>query len=250
MYSFDRSYYDRRLSAATTDEERGNALACRWEAIKLAVSHCDVVAGPEAVFSRSVGFWQRGYRSGDFPRLLVSDDCEADVTKQGMPLIHILGDLDATLTVSGHCEIVIGGSIRPGAGIIAEEGYVHAFIGGDLAGYVRNTGSSLIWIDGALRGEIETGQPSTHLHIMGDFGGAVRPIETGALLWVEVRGFMGSKSLETIAACKYTLFHASVGVSDQPQGIHPSEAYSQRGDGRARYLRWVVHAYEPSRTDA
>jgi hypothetical protein len=129
MYSFDRSYYARRLATATGDDERRDALACRWEAIKFAVGHCEVVAAHGIAFSRSMRFWQRD-DGEEYPSLQFCDDCDTDVTKKGMPLIHIHGDLDSTLTVTGlSCEIVIGGTIRPRAGIIGNCS-VNVFVGG------------------------------------------------------------------------------------------------------------------------
>jgi hypothetical protein len=246
MYSFDRSHYARRLATATGDDERRDALACRWEAIKFAVGHCDVVAGHGIAFSRSMRFWQRE-DGEEYPSLQISDDCNTDVTKEGMPLIHIRGDLDSTLTVTGlFCEIVIGGTILPRAGITGD-GFVNVFVGGDVAGFVRNTGMSVIWIDGDMRGEIATGEPMTNLHVMGDFAGTLKPIREAAFLHLEVRGFMSLGSLEAISSYRYTQFHATIGASDQPEGIHPGQGFHRRDEGRSSFRRWIVHSNSPSR---
>jgi hypothetical protein len=248
MHVFDRTFYDKRLSGAIGESDRRNALACRWEAVKTAAAHCKMHERTNiSAFLWSLHVWQRSTIDWGLPSILETDDCTTDHTVEShpdhvIPLIHILGDLDATLVVSGYCEIVIGGNIQSGARIRGA-GSVDILVGGHAAGCLLNADISRIWIGGDLTGEVVTGNPATIVHVMGDYSGVIKPMAEAACLELEVRGFMSKESLEKIASYNYTGFDAMVGSSDQPVGrSHPSRGYYQRVNGRSSFQEWVVQA--------
>ncbi len=239
MYRFDRAVYDKRLAAATDPAERENALLCRWEAVKLAVAHCDVVVGHGMAFSTSVRFWHVGYRPPSYHEL---DDCTTDMGWNDSPCVHIRGDLDATLTVAGQAQVIIGGSIRPRGKIQGQE-FLNVFVGGDMAGSVATTGSGVYWINGNLTGQVVTGNPSTNVSVMGHWTGSLRPAGDVSLLWVDVNGFMSHAALEAIADLKYTQFNATIGASDEPEGIYPMRSPGIKSNRPSGMARWVVHSF-------
>ena len=251
-YVLNRGTFAPELAAAKSETEKLGVLAKRWELVKLAVAHCSVTTGP-ASFHRSVRFWQSGYVGSDSEKitidqnlekpvnaekdttLLIRGDCLADVTIKSSALIHVYGDLRAKITASGdaQCEIVIGGAIAQNAGIEGD-GIQTIFVGASVDGYIREQGSSHTWINGDLRGEIGAGSPLAALHVMGDFNGSMKPLGKPALAYIDVRGFMSSAAIKTIADQGYTELQASIGLSDQAAGLYP-----QQGGPPERL--WVIH---------
>jgi len=249
-YVLDRAAFAAQLAAARNDKERLVILAKRWNLVMLAVAFCDVVENMpfhSAMAQRRSGFLVTGGWShraaGDLREpvvkpnggaILVEGDCLADVKIANGSLVYIYGDLGATLEVTGQCEVIVGGSIREGAGIEGD-GIVQTFVGGDVAGFIRNRGSSMSWVHGSVTGEIGTGNPSTRLHVMGDFSGTLHPVGEASLLYLDVRGFMPSAVIEKTAAARYTEFNASIGESDQPRGFYPA------GGMRVGEGSWAIH---------
>jgi hypothetical protein len=166
-------------------------------------------------------------------------DCLADVVAPHGSVIHVYGDLRARVTVSGQCEVVVAGDVGP-EGAIDGDGIVRVFIAGNLRGAVRNRGSSRVWVRGDLCGEVDTGSPSTQLHILGDCRGAIRPTAKPSLLYLEVGGFMPFELLERTAAVGYTEFNAVVRKSDRPAGIYPAPAVWEMFKQHRSHNRWVV----------
>jgi hypothetical protein len=249
-YVLDRGVFAQELQTAKDSTARLGVLAKRWELVKLAVAHCSIATEPVS-FHSSFQYWQSGFIGKaektvceqDLTRpivaetkaaVLVQGDCLADITVKGDALIHVYGDLGAKIVTTGqHCEIVIGGDIQSKGGIEGA-GIFKIFVGGNSDGYVRNSRSTSIWINGNLNGEIGTGVPSTEVHVMGDFNGTMKPLDKGALAYVDVRGFMSAAKIRTIADFGYTQFQATVGVSDQPPGLYPK----RRGPPERL---WVIH---------
>jgi hypothetical protein len=175
--------------------------------------------------------------------VVIKGDCLADVTIEGHGFIHVYGDLQAKITTIGdtQSEIVIGGDIKPGAGIDGT-GIMRIFVGGNADGYIRVTGSDHTWVNGDLNGEIGTGVPITVVHVMGDFNGAMKPLDKAALVYLDVRGFMPVAKIETVADFRYTEFQATVGASDQAPGLYPKH-------GGPPERLWVIHTQrEPARS--
>jgi len=249
-YVLEPRGFSEAFAAAKDEDERLGVLARRWELVKRAVAHCDVME--RVSFHASLAFWQSGWlRTGDWSlqaendleqafaaetqaAVLVRGDCVGDVTIKGGALVHIYGDLKGRITAGGHSEVVIGGDVKEGGGVEGD-GIIRIFVGGNVDGFVRNKGWCMAWINGDLNGEIGTGTPTTELHVMGDFNGIMKPTGGAALASVDVRGFMSAHDLENIARHDYTEFSASVALSDAPAGIYPQ---------RPRIINawWVVHA--------
>jgi cytoskeletal protein CcmA (bactofilin family) len=203
-------------------------------------------------FYRSRSYWQQGgldgrkewslFETGDYygPRTFhesntaihVGGDCRGNLTLQNGGLLQIYGDLSATVEIGHMGEVILGGSLLPGAAIEAD-GIHHVFIQGDLSGSIRSRGSLAIWVCGSLAGDVRTGNPSTHLYVAGDVSGQITPLNGASLLFLDVDGFMPYEILRSIGAHGYTEFDASVGLSDQPPGIYPAD--------RAERCYWTIH---------
>jgi hypothetical protein len=230
----------------------------RWEALKLQVGHCDVVMC--MAFHSSLRYWQSGTvdeteewsvkETGDLvsplaytreSSVLICGDCLANISLADGRLIHIQGDLTASIEVGGHSEIVIGGNVKDGAGIQAE-GISHIFVGGDVDGFVRSSGSMTLCVRGNMRGNIGTGSPSTKLRVQGDFIGQLQPTKKASLVWLEVQKFMPFSLLESIGRFGYTQFDASIAVSDRGPGIYPTASDYERLVQQRNFYRWIVHA--------
>ena len=251
----------------TSDEQRAE-MARRWEGLKLDVAHADV---EEPVsFYRSMHVWLPGAdeagdadepdekvtwsidQSGDqeqplsFPEskekhvsILIRGDCRGDIALPGGGLIHIYGELANTISIAGQGEIVIGGSLLPDAHIEAD-GIQHVFVGGDLQGTIRSTGSLTASVGRDFIGTIHTGRPVTNLRVRGDFAGGIRPENKASLLYVLVEKFMPYATLESISEHGYTVFNASVAMSDRPPGLYPEPIVRKRLAKDRHFCAWVI----------
>jgi hypothetical protein len=253
-------------------------MARRWEGLKLDVAHADV---EEPVsFSRSMHVWlpraderdepddpgESGDadekvtwsidQSGDqeqplsFPEskekhvsILIRGDCRGDVALPGGGLLHIYGDLANTISIGGQGEIVIGGSLLPDARIEAD-GIQHVFVGGDLQGTIRSTGSLTAYVGHDFSGTIHTGHPMTKLRVRGDFAGGIRPENKASLLYVIVEKFIPYTALESISEHGYTVFNASVAMSDRQPGLYPEPNARKRLARDRHFCAWVIR-YAP-----
>jgi hypothetical protein len=228
--------------------------------LPLAVGHADVVA--DMPFHSSMRYFQSGDLTkarGQYVQILnritqpltfapkecvvAKGDILADVTIPEDGTLIVYGDVEAHIRSAGHCEIVVAGSVRPGA-VINSADFLSFFAGGDVAGSVGCTGSCKAWIEGSLRGELLTGTPSTRCYVRGDFMGQVRPIDEAPLLYVVVEGFMPMGALEAVAAFGYTVFNASVGRSDRPAGLYPDPIEAAKQHKCRKYNRWAIRAQE------
>ena len=249
-YTLDQRHFKQEIGTAKDEQQRLDVLKRRWNEVVLAAAYCHVMS--DIAFHESVSYWQSGWLStgtwtvasdGDLTAppgpmskatVLVRGDCRADITING--LVHVYGDLASRITATGHSEVVVGGDIRPN-GSIEGDGVTRVFIGGNLEGQISNRGSSIIWVNGDLDGEVRAGRPSTHLHVMGDVRGSLKPLGPAALAYLDVRGMMSSEKVETVARHGWTEFNASIGTSDVPPGLYPK---SQTANGF-----WIVHSRRP-----
>jgi hypothetical protein len=175
--------------------------------------------------------------------VLVGGDCRGNLSLQNGGLVHIYGDLRSTIEIGHMGEIVIGGSLLPGAAIEAE-GIHQVFVGGDLNGTIRSLGSLHIWVCGDFGGQIQTGDPITDMYVAGDITGQVEPTDEASLLYLDADGFMAYDTLTSIAEHGYTEFNASIGLSDQPPGIYPAERAQM--SSRSHHCRWTIHRTKTS----
>jgi hypothetical protein len=171
----------------------------------------------------------------------VDGDVIADVDLSGGGTLVICGDVRASIRTKGQCEVVVAGAVLE-AGDLSGDGILHLFVGGDFAGKLRNRGSCTAWVQGHMRAEVWTGDPSTHLHVMGDCSAVIRPKDKPALLYLQVDGFMPYALLEAAAAVGYTEFNASIGRSDRPAGLYPARPTYEALAQHRSYNRWVIHA--------
>jgi hypothetical protein len=228
------------------------------EALRLAVALADIRG--EMGFYNSLGYWHtdapdptddwlRSLRPQTQPLTITGEneileirDCHANVTAPDGTTIHVYGDLDARITVTGQSEVVVAGDVLPG-GVIDGDGIIRIYIAGRLQGEVVNRGSSVVWVGGNLSGRVGTGEPMTQLNVLGNCAGVINPVVgEPALLHLEVCGFMPFALLERTGAVGYTEFHAVIHRSDCPAGLYPEPvAYQQLADHRS-YNRWVVLA--------
>jgi hypothetical protein len=212
-------------------------------------------------FCRSCAYWQQGEPNGRkewtvlevgdlySPRafhettssVLIGGDCRANLSLQNGGLVQIYGDLSSKIEIGHMGEIVIGGSLLPGAAIEAD-GIHDVFVGGDLNGTIRSLGSLHIWVCGSFGGDVHTGDPITHIYVAGDVTGQVEPANGASLLFVDVDGFVPYETLMSIAEHGYTEFDASIGFSDRPPGIYPAD-----GARRSDSCRWTIHRTKASR---
>ena len=114
------------------------------------------------------------------------------------------------------------------------------YVGGSMRGRIVASGSLAIWIDGDFIGSLETGSPSTKLHILGDFTGKVTPFEKAALLWLVVKGHASDDLISTISTLGYTQFNAAIDHSDVEPGLYPKGPGCRKTDSGNSHSRWSV----------
>lgn len=245
-----------KSSAKTTPQSQKPDLDRRWQAVQLDVGHAGVVW--PVYFASSLSYWQDGYinshekwsieQNGDLKApqsfktestVLIKGDCGANLSLLQGGVVHIYGDLAKTIDLRGQGEIVIGGDVLPGAAIDAD-GIQTVFVGGDLRGDIHSKGSLKIWIRGNLIGTIQTGDPSTDVHVQGDLIGPLKPTSEGGLLYLDVDGFMPYGALELLSRMKYTEIRAHLAVSDHAPGIYPVRA-AQHQVARLPNCCWTIH---------
>jgi hypothetical protein len=233
--------------------------------LALRVGHADVAA--DMAFHSSAGYFHTGqldrrwwkevrtlapvvgpltFKERTF--VVVEGDVLADVTGSHDGTVVVYGDVHSSIQLAGHSELVVAGDLL-GAVSISGEGILNVFVGGNVDGELRSSGSLKAWVQGHLRGRVWTGKPSTRLWVLGDCTATIRPSEEPALLYVEVGGFMPYAALEATAAPGYTVFHASVGSSDRPAGLYPDKTVEEAFRQHRSFNRWVIRATAgPSRT--
>ncbi|WP_146521975.1 hypothetical protein [Stieleria varia] len=153
--------------------------------------------------------------------------------------MHINGDLNAGLETGGFQEILICGDVSRDAKIHAD-GFLHIYIGGSMNGQIVTTGSSKIWVDGDFGGSISTGNPSTNLYVSGDFDGTISAHDDPSLLFLCVTGYARHDLISAIASIGYTVFNASVGISDVSPGLYPDGPERRVTRNGKSYSRWCV----------
>jgi hypothetical protein len=217
------------------------------------IAHADV--SMDMPFPRSADHWQRQgdkqrpwktLREGCGAVLIGKDDgviiegmCSHGVSAPDGGVIHIYGDLDSQIEAAGHSEIIITGDVTEGAEIQAS-GFCHVFVGGDFLGKLAAVDSSWLWVESDFRGVAKTGTPSARIHIGGAYSGRISPLEEAALLWLTVDGLASQESMQAIADCNYTQFHASINRSDAPPGIYPANGRVKTASGSNSFRRWCV----------
>jgi len=258
-YDFDRARYDARLEAPGGASARAEILRVRWADVLRIVAYVSILDDPG--FYKTLSQDQLGVLSpsswgqridsdltapievGQSRQCRIEGDCLANIRALESGVVHILGDLSATVVVDGQGEIVIGGSVTETGRIVAD-GITKVLVGGDFRGQAVSSGSLMMWVHGSLTGDVETGAPSTDLHIMGDFTGSVRPHEKGALLAIDVHGFMAESDVTAILEHGYTDANFSIGISDVSPGVH----FGGLLEGMKRLTgSWVVHRQDSQR---
>lgn len=227
------------------------------KALRLAVALADIRG--EMDFYNSLSHWETNVPEPDFEwirslqpqttpltitgenEILEVTSCQADVTAPDGSIIHVYGDLQARITVTGQCEVVVAGDVVAG-GSIHGNGLVRIYIAGSLIGEVVNKGSSRVWVGGDLRGRIGTGEPATHLYVLGDSLGVIEPTGEPSLLYLEVCGFMPYAAVLRTGAVGYTEFNAVLHRSDCLAGFYPDRVARQQLADHHSYNRWVVLA--------
>jgi hypothetical protein len=224
--------------------------------LSLAVGHADVVV--DMAFHSSAGYFHTGELDRKWWKdvrtlapvvaplalterafVVVEGDVRADVTVTYGGTVVVYGDVRSSIKMTGHSELVVAGDVLEGASI-SGDGILHVFVGGDVAGCLRSRGSCMAWVEGNLRGQVWTGDPSTRLRVLGDCTAPIRPTEDPSLLYLEVGGFMGYAALEATGAVGYTEFNASVGRSDRPAGLYPDKTVYDALQQHRSYNRWVI----------
>ncbi|WP_430454271.1 hypothetical protein [Rhodopirellula europaea] len=220
---------------------------------QLRVAHIDVLL--DRPFNRSISHWRfpsesesrwsrvgnqtRPILIGEHDALEIDGDSDALISAPDGGVLHINGDLNAGLETGGFQEILIRGDVSREAKIHAD-GFFHLYIGGSMNGEITTTDSSKIWVDGDFRGSISTGNPSTRLYVDGDFDGTVSAHDSPSLFFLCVKGFARHESIRSISSIGYTLFNASVGVSDVPAGLYPDGPERRVTKKGNSYSRWCV----------
>ena len=258
-YRFDRAAFDARLAAATTEPERAAVLSQRWDDVLKIVAYVSVVE--ERFFQTLMkeqlgllsptGLTKRVGSDSKEPLVLAEEqpcridgDCLAPIRAPEVGIVHILGDLKSTVIVGGQSEVVIAGSVAPSGAIVAD-GITRVLVGGDLEGTVVSSGSFMAWVNGSLRGQVETGTPMTELHVVGDFTGTLEPQEKGALLDIDVHGFMAQAAVDAILAHGYTSARFSIGLSDAEPGLR----FGGPVNHSELTASWVVHKQDVKRAE-
>ena len=112
---------------------------------------------------------------------------------------------------------------------IEADGIQHVFVGGDLQGTIRSTGSLTASVGRDFIGTIHTGRPVTNLRVRGDFAGGIRPENKASLPQaLLVEKCMPYATLESISEHGYTVFSASVAMSDRAPGLYPEPIVRKR----------------------
>ena len=172
--------------------------------------------------------------------IVVNGDVLSDINvAAGIILVH--GNVRSSVRLKGISELVIAGNVHADASISGDE-ILSVFVGGDFFGQLRCPGSCKLWVEGNLSGAIWTGHPSTELRVMGDCTADMRPHRKASLLFLEVKGFMAFALLKATAAFRYTVFNASLGMSDRSPGLYPKKSVSKDLKGHWSSNRWAVRA--------
>ena len=85
-----------------------------------------------------------------------------------------------------------------------------------------------------------SGNASTHLYVVGDFDGTVSALVAPSLFSLCVSGFARHELIRSISSIGYTLFNASVGVSDVPAELYPDGPERRVTTKGNSYSRWCV----------
>lgn len=219
------------------------------------VAHAHVAM--HMAFSRTVAYWQSSAEQlrpwkvlqdgcdavliGKDDGLVIDGACSNRVSAPDGGVLHIHGDLNSNIDAGGHHEIIVTGDILPDARI-KTAGFCDLFVGGKFSGQLSSIDSAKVWIGGDFNGILQTGHPSTEIHVDGNFNGELRPTEVASLLWLTVGGFASQASLTRIMECGYTQFHASVTRSDIAPGIYPTNCRRRKTTSGNSFNSWCVRS--------
>ena len=233
------------------DAARLALYAKRWPVVQRAVAYH--ATNHRDAFYGSRAYWHNNSSRGikwalDFPgdldattnintkgNLRIAGDANKDIAIAGNAIVHILGDLDATLELKGICEVVIAGNLTQNATIICD-GQLELFVAGNSAGILGSTESSTLIIDGSATGTIQAGAPATTLTVTGDLLADVpAPKNKNAVLTLSIEGYTPTANMRRLANAGFTRVTATLGSSDTPPGLYPQGESSTRPAAR-----WVV----------
>jgi hypothetical protein len=176
---------------------------------------------------------------GERDGIEIDGDCTHPISAEQGGLVHINGDLKSHLVLGGHHEVIIHGDVAEQATIRAS-GFHRLFVSGSMKGQLRSTEGAKLWVDNDFVGSLETGTPSTSLHIGNDFLGSVSPYMDAALLWMTIHGFASQESLNIISGFDYTVFEASVARSDIEPGFYPQANANRKTKSGYCTSHWSV----------
>lgn len=249
---------DRDLRGSERDAARLALYAQRWPVVQQAVAY-RATAHRDAFYG-SRAYWHtqstRGIKwaldhEGDLDatayintkgNVRITGDANNDIEIAGNSIVHILGDLDATLELKGICEVVIAGNLTKNATIICD-GQLELFVAGNSSGILGSTASSTFIIDGNARGTLQAGAPATTLTVTGDLTADVpAPKNKNAVLTLRVDGYTPTAKMRTLANAGFTRVTATLGTSDTPPGLYPQDTTGPRPAARWVVLRQRVKA--------
>lgn len=189
----------------------------KWEKIKIEVASIRGVGGK---FHRSLRGFKRNNTQYDEEYELIKGDLNHNISD--MRLIHVIGNLNAKLTLEDHSEVVIMGDVSKDS-VIYINSMSNVFIGGSLYGSIVSSDSAYIYIIGSVKGTITTGSPSTELEVNGDFSGDLKPNDKeGSLASITVHGFTDINKIKEIFSYKYSVLKAAFHNSNAKPGIYHS----------------------------
>lgn len=220
---------------------------------QLRVAYLDVVSG--MAFQSSVEYWRRKSDSekrwvkinsqtkpmliGKYDALEVDGNAMAEISAPEGGIIHINGNVNSNIELGGHSEVIVRGDLAS-TSTMNVSGISHMYVGGSVRGRIVSTGTLAIWIDGDFIGSLETGNPSTNLHVRGDLTGRITPFEDAALLWLVVNGHASDELISNISMLGYTQFNAAIDHSDVEPGLYPKGPGSRKTDSGNSHTRWSV----------
>lgn len=149
----------------------------------------------------------------------VEGDSTEDIN--GYEVVHILGDLNHSVTINDQAEVVVRKNLTKDA-IIYASGIQKVYVGGDFLGRIESTGSLELIVKGDFKGTLTSGHPSTEIIVEHDFDGIIKPTnpDDGGLLSVHIKGETLLTHMETICAQKYTVVKITVANIDADKGIY------------------------------
>ncbi len=204
------------IASPTTNEELS-----QWEKTKLNVA---AITALDSKFMNSVGVFRGSeyYRENSF--LEIKGNANSDIKEY--EVVHIQGDLNASIQLHGHSELIISGDVNKNARIYIND-IARIYIGGSMLGSVIANSSFQLNIAGNLSGHVLTGNPTSKIIVLGDLTGMVQPNKgDGALVSITVHGHTDIEKIKKIYSNDYTeIIGAFKYSNDKPGTYHPKAPF-------------------------